>query len=286
MRSRALLKVAAVLTVNVAVIATCLIAAAQPSYANTLYVTAVKNAGAVNADGLKATLQNNGLFFEWSATSAMLNNQGKVVPTNPKAAPNQFMNTSKKGVSTFTEKLKNALTPANYILFYSVRNNQSLDTTNNASTLLSGANNVGTRFGNAAKSKAGDPEVDVTNTTGSTMVLTSVTALLNNSQDPLNLSTVFVPDGTPVPVVPTFTPGETLPDGQALAFTFSDAGASNWSFEITYTVGSDVYDEIVAQDVTPEPGSIVLLATGVGAFGLLCASRRKRLISAGAPDLR
>ena len=282
MPCRPLVKVAVVLTANVAMVATCLIAASQPSYGNTLYVTAVKDAGAVNADGFKATLQNNGNFFEWSGTTAMSNGMGKIVPT-AKGAPNQFMDTSKNGVNTFTTKLAKGMAPGDYMLFSSVRNNQSLDAT--MTTLLAGANTVGTVFGNATKSKAGDPEVDVINTSGSTMVLLSVTALLNNSQDPLNLSTVFVPDGTPTSVSPTFTPGETLPNGITLPFTFSDAGAYNWSFELTYTIGSDLYDEIVAQNV-PEPGSIVLLATGIGGFGLLFASLKKRHSSKLAPGLR
>jgi hypothetical protein len=258
--------------VVLAAILASLLGASRPCCAGRiLFETSVKNVSRDVADGFTATLEPNGLFYKWAGYSATLKG-GKIVADNDE--PDLFSKSPDEPVRSFTVKSfdkQNTVASQGYMIFSSVRNNVSLDKTK--TMYLSATQAVPTAFGKAVKSKVGDPVVDISNSTGSAIQLLSATAQINNSRDLYDLSRIFVPDGKAVPTMPSFTPNQRIRPGGTLEFSFSDVGAKNWSFEVTYQSGGDLYQELIAQSV-PEPTSIALLAIGACGVGVLAVRQR------------
>jgi hypothetical protein len=146
--------------------------ASRPCFAGKiLFETSVKNNSRDVADGFTATLEPNGLFYKWAGHSAMLKG-GKIFANSDE--PDLFTKSPADAQSSFTVKsFENQDTVASqgYMIFSGVRNNVNLDKTK--TMYLSATLAVPTAFGKAVKSKAGDPVVDITNSTGSAIQLLS-----------------------------------------------------------------------------------------------------------------
>jgi hypothetical protein len=113
---------------------------------------------------------------------------------------------------------------------------------------------------------AKDPIIDITNGGSSLMTVLSIVAQINNSEDPLDPSLSFLPDGTEVPVTPSSLPIDLLP-GDTAEFSFSVDGSPNWSFQYSYSLSGNTFVDLLASDVAvPEPNSLSLLVAGIVAF--------------------
>jgi hypothetical protein len=243
----------------------------EPSYAGTfLYQTCALNTSiANNANAFTASLENNGLFLEWTGTTAKLMPvNGKNVCVPAVQMPDLFKNSVIGGVNKITEPFagNKMLAPGDRMLFSSIRDTNKNGINKSASTLLTGGvggTPVRTAFGNATPMPKGDPVVDVTNDGSSSMTLDFVLAFINNSEDPLDLNTTFAPDGRLVavmPLSPDCSNGDVIMSGVTCEFSFVlPPNVTNWAF-VAVTDNSDgTFTDLVATDV-PEPASAILLA--------------------------
>jgi hypothetical protein len=142
-------------------------------------------------------------------------------------------------------------------------------------TFTKGGNNIGTKFSDAKTRAAGDPEIFITNGGSSVMLLTAINAQINNSADPLNRNIFFNPDGTAVSLPPLDSTNYMILPGATEMFSFDIGNAVNWSFEYTYSIGSDTFTDLLATDV-PEPGSGTLLTGALGALLLIWRRRQQQ----------
>jgi hypothetical protein len=232
------------------------------------------------ADGFKASLQAGGLFYNWSGTRAneiVLGRFGQCEPSTVLPTP-LFKGSNNAGQNAIAIGAfdNNATVPINlHMVFSSIRNNTALDDDQMKTTFTKGGNNIGTKFGDAKTRAAGDPEIFITNGTTSVMLLSAINAQINNSQDPLDPDIFFEPDGTAVSLPALDSTNDTILPGETEIFSFDIGNAVNWSFEYTYSIGTDTFTDLLATDV-PEPASGLLLVMAILGLGLLRRGRSPR----------
>jgi len=233
------------------------------------------------ADGFIATLQDKGLFYSWSGYPAF-DQRGKCA--NLVNATAFFSGEKAAGQNAISEAFSRQLPLNGFMNFDSIRNNVALDSNEDKTTFTNAGNKTPTKIGGAQTTEKGDPIVGFTNGGSSSIVVLSVEARENNTQDPLDPTIHFIPDGTLVSVMPTLDPdvGEPLVPGETIEFQFPLLlGANNWSFEYTYSFAGDLYTELIATDVVtsvPEPATFALLAAGLVAF-LFSQTARRSFVS-------
>jgi hypothetical protein len=251
----------------------------QPAEAGKMLYQQCFTARGDTADGFKASLQAGGLFYTWSGTrvnETVLGRLGQCVPSTVFPTP-LFKDSNNAGQNSISIGAfdNNATVPINlHMLFNSIRNNTALDEDPMKTTFTKGGNNIGTKFGDASTRAAGDPEIFITNSDSSVMLLTAINAQINNSEDPLDPDIFFDPDGTAVSLPPLNSANNMILPGQTEIFSFDIGNAVNWSFEYTYSIGGDTFTDVLATDVVPEPGSLVLLCTAFVGFGVVRCRRR------------
>ncbi len=247
---------------------------APPAHAGkVLYQQCLKTIGNP-ADGFIATLQDKGLFYSWSGYPAFVDGTCK----NVIGAEALFSGAKATGQNAITEGFAKQLPLNGFMNFDSIRNNVALDTNEDKTTFTNSGNKTPTKIGNALTKEKGDPIVEITNGGTSDIVVLSVEARVNNTEDPLDPTIHFIPNGILVAVIPTLDPdlGKPLVPGETIEFLFPLLlGATNWSFEYTYSSAGDLYTDLLATNVVtsvPEPATFALV--GIGLVVLLIVRRR------------
>jgi hypothetical protein len=273
---------------TIAAVLVCVCGLPQPAGAGKMLYQQCFTALGDTADGFKASLQAGGRFYNWNGTrvnETVLGRFGQCVPSTVFPTP-LFKSSNNAGQNFISIGAfdNNATVPINlHMLFNSIRNNTALDEDQMKTTLTKGGNNIGTKFGDASTRAAGDPDLFITNSGSSVMLLTAINAQINNSEDPLNPDIFFDPDGTPVSLPSLDSTNNMIFPGQTGVFSFDVGNAVNWSFEYTYSIGGDTFTDVLATDVMPEPGSFALVATGLFALAFARGGREK-LRSLGLND--
>ncbi len=238
----------------------------QPAEAGKILYQQCFTALGDTADGFKAALAKDGLFFAWGGYSVIepVKEGEPCPPTGMKGAPpDLFRAENAKGTNAITAALKKNVPINVHMLFSSIRNNTALDPDPMKTTFTLKSNDIRTKFGKAATRARGDPIIDITNGGSSVMTLLSIVAQIHNSQDPLDLDSFFVPDGVPVAVTPSLLPINLLP-GDTAEFMFSLDDSPNWSFQYTYASEGDTFVDLLASDVAvPVPNSFGLFIAGI-----------------------
>jgi hypothetical protein len=270
-RSRVAAAVAALLIV--------LFGAAAPAEAGKMLYQDCFTSRGNATDGVKATLQAGGLFYNWAGYLVNETVASNFKVCNP--TTQIFKDSNANGQNSFTIPTfaNNVKVPLNgHMILKSIRNNTALDLDQMKTTLTIGQQPSGTKIGEDPKPRAvGDPEIYLTNDDTSVITLVSMVAQIDNSQDPLDPDLFFfVPDGASVPVSPTLNSmNNTLALNASAIFSFPIGNAQNWSFQLTYMFDGDTYNVLLATDVA-EPGSALLLTAALAAWPLVGSSRRSR----------
>src|SRR5262245_53101999 len=249
---------------------------APPAHAGkVLYQQCLKTIGNP-ADGFVATLQDTGLFYSWSGYPAFVEGTCK----NVIGAEALFSGAKAAGQNAITEGFAKALPLNGFMNFDSIRNNVALDTNEDKTTFTNNGKKTPTKIGNALTKEKGDTVVEITNGGASDIVVLSVEARESNTEDPLDPTSHFIPDGILVAVIstPDAGLGEPLAPGETIEFLFPLLpGATNWSFEYTYSSAGDLYTDLLATNVitnVPEPAAFALV--GVGLVVLLIVRRSRQ----------
>ena len=245
----------------------CIVALEQPAHAGKIYYSTCFTALGDKADAFKASLVTDGLFYVWGGYSVKepVAEGQPCERTNPMkgALPDLFRASNAKGQNSISEALAKNVPINGHMLFNSLRNNKALDPDQMKTTFTLKGNDIGTKFGTARTMAAGDPIIDITNGGSSLMTLLSIVAQINNSEDPLDPSLSFLPDGPEVSVTPSSLPINLLP-GDTAEFSFPVDGSPNWSFQYSYSLSGDIFTDLLASDVAvPEPHSRSLLVAGI-----------------------
>lgn len=259
---------------------TCVSGLCQPSYAGEVrYRACFQNQGAVNATEFDATIKDSlGLFFEFSGTLARPVGTSCSAALMPNGLPfpvgNLFMGSSQNGTFKFAEPFAagTSVGPVGgaaptEMLLNTLATSNTFDRNDAMTTFFdANGNQVKTVLPALSPTVIGDPVVDLANDVDNTssVTLTNIVAQVNNSEDPLDMSADFVPDGTPVTVTPSLSPlTDVIVPGSDEAFSFSlPTDARNWSFQYTYSFDGVTFTDLVATDV-PEPTSLALLGVGL-----------------------
>jgi len=234
----------------------CLFDFSRDSYAGTLWqleVTAL-NDGVGNAARFAGQMQDNSLFFSWT---------GSTVPVTAATYGNLFMDSAGLGTHLFANDFAGALVVApraRMRLNAIVDGKLSQNTTETTLETATGTR-VLTKLGGLSYKMKGDPDWEITNDGNSEAVITSFVAQINDSQNPLNISVAFMPDGTSVPVSVLIPPGGVhLLPGESIDVSFANGG--NTSLLTTYTAGGDIFTDLVAAPApVPEPTSVLLVGS-------------------------
>jgi hypothetical protein len=238
-----------------------------------LYRTCARNDGAAAATGFTAALPQGGLFSGVTGSFAVLQPGNCFVPRYGNVIANQgFLKPMPSFSVPFLPNV--TINPGSLMVLSTIRNgnNTSLNLKGSFFTDAIGAP-LTTAFGNATIFARGDPEVDVTNVGSSLLTITGFEALVNNSEDPLDLTVNFVPDGSPVTV--DNSGGLDLASNQTAMFTFAlPDNTINWAFQVSYNSSEGSFSQLVATDV-PEESSLILMATAIGILAVYVRVNRR-----------
>jgi len=259
--------------VTVAATLICTLGLEQQAKAGKVLYQQCANSLGGPSNSFTGVLMAGGLFYSWAGYSINAMKPG-CVPNNA-IAPDLFSGSSGPGVNNFSSALAGGgLMTGQMMKLNFISNDTPID--KNASMFYNNGNMVGTKIGDAVTSAKNDPIIDITNGGSSAITLDDITAQIFNSEDPLNPSIFFVPDGEDATVTPTLSvSNETIDPGDTAEFTFQLDGSPNWSFEYTYTDQGVMYTDLLASDV-PEPSAWQLAIIGLAAFAVGCVWDSRR----------